>query len=154
MSFTIIESCYHTWALSVIHIMNKFLYDDIRPDCRTTHINHMTHIVSIRYTRLFVSSRPNSPLRVQTRAWCWQLECISLRNYMNVIPIIEDCYYTWALSVIYIMNKFLYDDIRPDYRTTHINHMTHFVSIRYTRLFVSSRPNSPCGFRQGLGADS
>jgi len=31
--------------------------------------------------------------------------------------------------------------------------MTHFVSIRYTHLFISSRPNSPCGFRHGLGAD-
>ena len=45
----------------------------------------MTHFVSTRYTRPFVSSRPNSPLRVQTWAWCWQLECISSRNYMNVI---------------------------------------------------------------------
>ena len=45
----------------------------------------MTHFVSTRYTRPFVSSRPNSPLRVQTWAWCWRLECISSRNYMNVI---------------------------------------------------------------------
>jgi hypothetical protein len=33
-------------------------------------------------------------------------------------------------------------------------HTTCCVSIRLARRFVSSRPNSPYGFGQGLGADS
>ena len=44
-------------------------------------------LFSIRFARLFVSSRPNSSLRTQTRAWCWQLVRTSLRNPHNVIVI-------------------------------------------------------------------
>ena len=70
---------------SSCHLMEIFCYwlcHLIQP-----HTNSKNRCVSIRFARWFVSSRPNSSLRTQTRAWCWQLVRTSLRNPHNVIVI-------------------------------------------------------------------